>query len=103
MAKAKMSSEVAMLLSNLVLIRPEDTEQVSKGGIVLPEKSKDKPTRGVVVHVGEGIRAQTGQCMGSKLKPGERVMYANQYAPEIKVDGEKLLLIREEDVYAILN
>lgn len=105
-SKTKKSSKPGSKLQPLgdrVVIQREEAESRTAGGIVLPEAAKDKPARGTVVSVGEGRLLDNGQRVACQLKPGDRVLFSSYAGEEFKVDGSELLLMREEDVLAVIE
>jgi chaperonin GroES len=89
-------------LGNRVVIEPLEGEEVTAGGIVLPETAKEKPQKGKVLSVGPGDRDDEGKRIPMDVKEGETVLFAKYAGTEIKVDGKKLLILRESDLLAIV-
>lgn len=90
-------------LSDYVVVKAI-AEEVTKSGIVLPDTlNKEKPEQGEVVAVGEGKLLENGQRAPMGVKPGDKVMFRKYSPDEIKVEGEKYLIIRESDIIAIIN
>jgi len=87
-------------LGDRVVIRPTKKEDVSKGGIVLPDTAKEKPQEGEVVAVGPGKLSEEGNRIAMEVKVGDRVIYARYAGTEIKVDDEELIIARESDILA---
>lgn len=90
-------------LGDRVVARREVSEATTAGGILLPESSKEKPTRGVIISVGNGRLLKDGSRSPLQVKPGDRVLFTSYGPDEIKMDGEEVLLMREEDILAILD
>jgi len=90
-------------LGNRVVIAPIEQEDITSGGIVLPETAKEKPQKGTVLSVGPGERDDDGDYIAMDVKDGDIVLYAKYSGTEIKVDGEKLLILRESDLLAIVE
>jgi len=91
-------------LGDRVVVRPLERSEKSKGGIYLPETaSKDRPTEGELVAVGTGKLNKNGERVASELKAGDRVIFSEYGGTEIKVEGEKLVILRSEDVLAVCN
>lgn len=88
-------------LHDRVLVRRVAEEQVSAGGIVLPDSAKEKPAEGEVVAVGPGRTADNGQVIAMAVKAGDKVLFGKYSGQEIKVNGEELLVMREEDIIAV--
>jgi chaperonin GroES len=81
-----------------VLIKPTPKEDVSKGGIILPDTAKEKPQEGQIVAVGPGRLTEDGKRIAMEVKVGEKVLFAKYAGTEIKLDGEEYLIVRESDV-----
>jgi len=89
-------------LGNRVVIEPLESEEVTAGGIVLPETAKEKPQKGKVISVGPGDRDDDGKYIPMDVKAGDTVLFAKYAGTEIKVEGKKLLILRESDLLAIV-
>jgi chaperonin GroES len=89
-------------LGDRVVIEREEAEQKTKGGIVLPDTAKDKPTRGKVISVGEGRLLDDGKRSKPQVKAGDRVLFSSYAGDAFKLGDQELLLMREEDILAIL-
>jgi chaperonin GroES len=87
-------------LGDRVVIRPTKKEEMTKGGIVLPDTAKEKPQEGEVVAVGPGKLSEEGNRIAMEVKVGDRVIYAKYAGTEIKVDDEELIISRESDILA---
>ena len=87
-------------LGDRVLIKQDEAEQTTASGLYLASESKEKPQSGVVIAAGEGKRDKDGNLIPVLVKPGDHVVFAKYGTNEIEVDGEKLLLMRAEDIYA---
>jgi chaperonin GroES len=90
-------------LGSRVLVEPIDVEEVTAGGIVLPETAKEKPQKGKVLSVGPGDRDDDGDRIAMDVKKGDVVLFAKYGGTEIKVDGKKLLILRESDLLAVVE
>ena len=90
-------------LHDRLLVRPAEAEQVTKGGIFLPDTAKEKPQQGEVVAVGTGKLDDNGKLIPMAVKTGDKVLYGKYSGTEIAVDGEDLLIMRESDVFAIVS
>ena len=90
-------------LGNRVVVKPQEEEEITAGGIVLPETAKEKPQRGEVLAVGPGERNDKGDAVPLDVKVGDKVLFAKYAGTEIKVDGDKLLILRETDLLAIVE
>jgi chaperonin GroES len=89
-------------LGNRVVIEAIEGEEITAGGIVLPETAKEKPQKGKVLSVGPGDRDEDGKYIQMDVKAGDTVLFAKYAGTEIKVDGKKLLILRESDLLAIV-
>ena len=89
-------------LGNRVVIEPLEQEEITAGGIVLPETAKEKPQKGKVLSVGPGDRDEDGKRIPMDVEEGQTVLFAKYAGTEIKVDGKKLLILRESDLLAIV-
>jgi chaperonin GroES len=91
-------------LGDRIVVKALEAQEVTKGGIVLPETAKEKPQEGKVVAVGKGRMADNGQIVALEVKAGDRVLYGKYSGTEITTkDGEELLIMKEEDVLAIVK
>lgn len=85
-------------LSDRVLIEPAKAEEVTAGGIIIPDSAKEKPLKGTVKAVGNGTKDEA-----MVLKEGDKVLYGKYAGTEIEVDGEKWLMMRQSDVLAVIE
>ena len=90
-------------LGNRVVVEPIEQEEITSGGIVLPETAKEKPQKGKVLSVGPGDRDESGKRIPMDVETGNTVLFAKYAGTEIKVDGKKLLILRESDILAIVE
>ena len=90
-------------LGNRVVVEPIEQEEVTSGGIVLPETAKEKPQKGKVLATGPGDRNDDGKRIPLDVKDGDTVLFAKYSGTEIKMDGKKLLIMRESDLLAIVD
>ncbi|HMP79866.1 MAG TPA: co-chaperone GroES [Pirellulaceae bacterium] len=101
--KATKSALKLQPLGDRVVARREDSETMTAGGIVLPDNAREKPSRGVVISVGEGRLLKDGSRAPLQVKPGDRILFTSYGPDDIKVGDEELLLMREDDILAILD
>jgi len=87
-------------LGERVIVKPIEREEVSKGGIVIPDTAKEKPQEGEVIAVGPGKLADDGKRIAMDVKEGDKVIYAKYGGTEIKIDDEDLVILRESDILA---
>ncbi|RMF40668.1 MAG: co-chaperone GroES [Anaerolineae bacterium] len=90
-------------LGNRVVIKPIEDEGKTAGGIFLPDNAKEKPQKGTVLAVGPGERDDSGKRIPLDVAEGDTVLFAKYAGTEIKIDGEKLLIMRESDLLAIVK
>ena len=90
------------LLDRVVLKRVEE-ENRTAGGLIIPDTAKEKPSQGIVVAVGPGARDEDGKVVPMTLKEGDRVLFGKWSGTEIKIDGEKLLIMKENEILGILE
>ncbi|GAB6035324.1 co-chaperone GroES [Galenea microaerophila] len=88
-------------LHDRVVVRRMEEEEVSAGGIVLPDSAKEKPAEGEIVAVGPGKIADNGSTIAMSVKVGDKVLFGKYAGQEVVVDGEELLVMREDDIIAI--
>jgi len=102
--KSKKTTKVALQpLGDRVVVERDASEEKTTGGIVLPDSAKDKPARGTVVSVGSGRLLDDGTRAKFQVKKGDRVLFSS-YAPEtVKFGEDELLLMREEDILAVIE
>jgi chaperonin GroES len=89
-------------LSDRILVKRIDSEERTKGGIIIPDSAKEKPMEGEVVAIGPGRTLDNGQVKPMTVKVSDRVLFAKYAETEIKLDGSSFLLLREDDVLGIL-
>jgi len=103
-AKKSASGKVRIQpLGDRVVVQREAAEEVTKGGIVLPDSAKDKPARGTIVSVGDGRLLDDGSRSKFQVKVGDRVLFSSYAGEQFKIGDEELLLMREEDVLAVIE
>ena len=90
-------------LHDRVIIRREEEDRTSAGGIVIPDSAAEKPVRGEVIAVGTGKIMDNGDVRPVDVKQGDTVLFGKYSGTEVEVDGEKLLVMREEDVMAVIE
>jgi len=90
-------------LGNRVVVEPIEQEDLTSGGIVLPETAKEKPQKGSVLAIGPGDRDDDGKRIPMDVKEGDTVLFAKYSGTEIKLDDKKVLILRESDLLAIVD
>lgn len=89
-------------LYDRVVVRPVEEEQV-KGGIIIPDTAKEKPVEGEIIEVGSGRVTDDGKKMALEVKKGDRILYGKYSGTEVSIEGEELLIMRESDIFAIIQ
>jgi len=87
-------------LADRVVVKPIEREEVTKGGIVLPDTAKEKPQEGKIIAVGPGRLSDDGKRIAMDVKVGDVVLYAKYGGTEVKIEGEELVILRESDILA---
>ena len=90
-------------LGGRVIVEPIEQEEMTAGGIILPETAKEKPQEGKILAAGPGERDEGGARIPMEVQVGDRVLYAKYSGTEVKMDGKKLLILRESDILAVLE
>jgi chaperonin GroES len=90
-------------LGDRVVIEREESEQITPGGIVLPDTAKNKPVRGLIIAVGDGKLLKNGTRVPLQVKPGDRVVFTSYGGDEFKLGERELVLMREEDILAVIQ
>jgi chaperonin GroES len=89
-------------LHDRVVVRRLDSEEKTKGGIIIPDTAKEKPSEGVVVAVGPGARDESGKIIAPDVKTGDRILFGKWSGTEVKLDGEDLLIMKESDIMGVI-
>ncbi len=90
-------------LNDKILVKRRGAEEVTKGGIVLPDSAKEKPREGEIIALGDGARLEDGGRAAFQVKAGDRVLFSSYAGTEIKVGGEELMIMTEDDVLAVID
>ena len=90
-------------LQDRVLVKRIQEEEKTKGGIIIPDTAKEKPQEGKVVAVGKGKTGDDGKLIALDVKAGDRILFGKYSGTEVKVDGDELLIMREDDILGILD
>lgn len=90
-------------LQDRVLVKPLEEKETKKGGIIIPDTAKEKPMEGKIVAVGNGKLSENGKRLPLEVKKGDKVIFGKYAGTEIKVEGEELLLMREDDIQGIIG
>ncbi|MCX7909951.1 MAG: co-chaperone GroES [Ignavibacteria bacterium] len=86
-----------------VIIKPSQPEEVTKGGIIIPDTAKEKPMQGEVIAVGPGKMTEDGKLIPLTVKVGDKVLYGKYSGTEVEINGEQFLIMRESDILAIIK
>ena len=86
-----------------MLVKRIEEEEKTKGGIIIPDTAKEKPQMGVVMAVGKGKKTEEGKVLPLDVKKGNKVLFSKYAGNEIKVEGEELLIMREDDILGIIE
>ncbi len=90
-------------LHDRVIIKRMEEERTSPGGIVIPDSAAEKPSRGEVVAAGNGKRTEAGEVIPMDVKVGDKVLFGKYSGTEVKVEGDDMLVMREEDIMAVIE
>ncbi len=90
-------------LQDRLLVKRVEAEEVSKGGIIIPDSAKEKPIEGIVIAVGNGKVLDNGQTRAVEVKVGDKVLFGKYAGTEIKVDGSEHIILREDEVLGVVE
>ena len=90
-------------LADRIIVRPSKAEEMTKGGIIVPDTAKEKPVWCEVIAAGPGRISDEGKLIAPAIKTGDKVLYGKYSGTEVTVDNEELLIMRESDVFAIMS
>ncbi len=90
-------------LHDRVIVRRMEEETTSPGGIVIPDSAAEKPSRGEIIAAGKGRTTDTGEVKAMDVAVGDKVLFGKYAGTEVKVDGEELLVMREDDIIAVIE
>ena len=90
-------------LHDRVLVRRIEQESKTTGGIIIPDSAKEKPIEGEVLAIGTGVRSESGQVTPLEVKVGDKIVFGKWSGTEVKIDGEELLILKESDIFGIMN
>ncbi len=90
-------------LHDRVIVRRMEEERTSAGGIVIPDSATEKPSKGEVLAIGNGKILENGEVRGLDVKAGDKVLFGKYSGTEVKVDDEELLVMREDDIMAVIE
>jgi chaperonin GroES len=100
---AKTKSATVTPLGDRVLVKRVEADEKTKGGIILPDTAKEKPREGVVISVGNGKQLDNGTRQAMSVKPKDRVLFSSYAGSEIKLDGEELMILGEDEILAVIE
>jgi chaperonin GroES len=89
-------------LHDRVVVKRIDSEEKTKGGIIIPDTAKEKPQEGEVISVGPGARGEDGKLVPLDVKKGDRVLFGKWSGTEVKIDGQDLLIMKESDIMGVI-
>jgi chaperonin GroES len=90
-------------LHDRVVVKRLDSEEKTKGGIIIPDNAKEKPQEGEVIAVGPGARDEAGKLVALDVKAGDRVLFGKWSGTEVKIDGQDLLIMKESDIMGVVG
>ncbi|MGB7337612.1 MAG: co-chaperone GroES [Phototrophicaceae bacterium] len=90
-------------LNDRIVVEPSEQEMTTASGLVLPETAKEKPQQGTVLAVGKGLRNEDGDRMPVDVAEGDTILFAKYAGTEIKLDGKKVLIMKESDILGVLE
>ena len=90
-------------LHDRVVVRRVESEEKTKGGIIIPDTAKEKPQEGEIVAVGSGVRDDKGSLVALDVKAGDRVLFGKWSGTEVKINGEDLLIMKESDIMGVIG
>ncbi|MFH1679158.1 MAG: co-chaperone GroES [Candidatus Eisenbacteria bacterium] len=90
-------------LNDRILVKRLEAEDKTKGGIIIPDTAKEKPNQGRVISVGEGAKDKDGKRVKIQLKAGDRILFSSYAGTDLKLEGEEFIILREDDVYGVIE
>ena len=90
-------------LHDRVVVRRVESEEKTKGGIIIPDTAKEKPQEGEIIAVGSGARDESGKLVPLDVKKGDRILFGKWSGTEVKLDGEDLLIMNESDIMGVID
>ncbi|WP_299360075.1 co-chaperone GroES [uncultured Paracoccus sp.] len=90
-------------LHDRVLVRRVESDEKTKGGLIIPDSAKEKPAEGEIVAAGEGARKDSGELIPMAVKQGDRILFGKWSGTEVTLDGEELLIMKESDILGIMS
>jgi len=90
-------------LADRIVVKPTTAEEVTKGGIVLPDSAKERPQEGEVIAVGPGKTTDEGKLIAMEVKVGDKIIYSKYGGTEVKIGGDEYIVLRQDDVLAMVQ
>ncbi len=90
-------------LHDRVLVKRLEGDEKTKGGIIIPDTAKEKPSEGKVIAVGSGVRGEDGKLVPLDVKKGDKIIFGKWSGTEVKIDGDELLIMKESDIMGIVE
>ncbi|UFX12835.1 co-chaperone GroES [Sinorhizobium meliloti] len=90
-------------LQDRVVVRRVESEEKTKGGVIIPDTAKEKPQEGEIVAVGSGARDESGKVVPLDVKAGDRILFGKWSGTEVKINGEDLLIMKEADIMGVIG
>lgn len=90
-------------LHDRVIVKPSEPEQITKGGIIIPDTAKEKPQQGQIIAVGQGKITEEGKVLPLNVKPGDQILYGKYSGTEVTIENEEYMIMRESDIFAIIK
>ena len=97
-----MTTNIRPLHDRVIVKRIDEGEQL-RGGIIIPDTAREKPQEGEVIAVGDGKYLKDGKCQALDVKAGDRVLFGKYGSSEVKIDGEELLILREDEILGVIS
>lgn len=89
-------------LHDRVLVKRVESDEKTKGGLIIPDSAKEKPAEGEVVSVGEGARKDSGELIAPSVKAGDRILFGKWSGTEVTIDGAEMLIMKESDILGVI-
>ena len=90
-------------LHDRVVVKRLESDQKTKGGIIIPDTAKEKPQEGEIIAVGPGARDDSGKIVALDVKPGDRILFGKWSGTEVKIDGDEFLIMKESDIMGVIE
>jgi chaperonin GroES len=90
-------------LHDRVLVKRVQSDEKTKGGLIIPDSAKEKPAEGEIIAVGEGARKDSGELIAPSVKAGDRILFGKWSGTEVTLDGQELLIMKESDILGIIG